>query len=110
MPLKQGSNAPVTKLPFQTQDKPALVTARLGLSVPWSLRPRNRAAAATCGHGCCELPAILRATQKSLAASDFFCGRRNEKPCDFCSGMVASPLAATVVIAILRCDFCAAKG
>ena len=28
MPLKQGSNAPVTKLPFQTQDKPALGTAR----------------------------------------------------------------------------------
>ena len=28
MPLKQGSNALVTKLPFQTQDKPALGTAR----------------------------------------------------------------------------------
>ena len=26
MPLKQGSNALVTKLPFQTQDKPALGT------------------------------------------------------------------------------------
>ena len=36
------------------------------LSVPWLLRPRNRAAAATCGRGGCELPAILR-----LAASDF---------------------------------------
>ena len=28
MPLKQGSNAPVTKLPFQQQDKPALGAAR----------------------------------------------------------------------------------
>ena len=45
---------------------------RQDLSVPWSLRPQNRAAAATCGRGRCELPAILRATQKSLAASDFF--------------------------------------
>ena len=79
------------------------------LSVPSSLRPQNRAAAATCGHGRCELPAIWRVTQKSLAASDFVCGRRSEKPCNFCSGMVASPLAATVVTAILRCDFCAAK-
>ena len=42
------------------------------LSVLWSLRPRNRAAAATCGHGRCELPAISRVTQKSLAASVFF--------------------------------------
>ena len=32
----------------------------LKLSVPWSLRPRNPAAAATCGRGRCELPAILR--------------------------------------------------
>ena len=29
MPLKQGSNAPVTKLPFQLQDKPALGTTRI---------------------------------------------------------------------------------
>ena len=28
------------------------------LSVPWSLRPRNRAAAATCGRGRCDFPAI----------------------------------------------------
>ena len=35
--------------------------------------------------------------------------RPSEKRCDFCSGMVASPLAASVVIAILRCDFCADK-
>ena len=56
----------------------------------------------TCDH--------LRVARKSLAASNFFfCGRRSENPCDFCSGMLASPLAATVVIAILRCDFCAAK-
>ena len=34
------------------------------LSVPWSLRPRNRAAAATCGRGCCDFPAILRPTPK----------------------------------------------
>ena len=37
---------------------------QLDLSVPWSLQPRNRAAAATCGHGRCELPAILRAMPK----------------------------------------------
>ena len=79
------------------------------LSVPWSLRPQNRAAAATCGRGRCELPAILRLTPKSLAASDFFAAGEAKKPCDFCSGMVASPLAATMVTAILRCDFCAAK-
>ena len=36
-------------------------------------------------------------------------GQRSKKTCDFCSGMVASPLAATAVTAILRCDFCAAK-
>ena len=35
--------------------------------------------------------------KRSLAASDFFCGRRSEKACDFCGGMLASPLAATVV-------------
>ena len=62
------------------------------LSGLWSLRPRNRAAAETCDHSRCELPASLRLTP---------CGRRSEKPCDFCSGMVASPLAATVVTAIL---------
>ena len=28
MPLKQGSDAPVTNLPFQQQDKPALGTAQ----------------------------------------------------------------------------------
>ena len=50
------------------------------LSVPWSLRPQNRAAAATCGHGRCELPAILRVTQKSLAASDFFAAAEAKNP------------------------------
>ena len=82
------------------------------LSVPWSLRQRNRVAAATCGRGRCEVPAILRVTQESLVSSDFFCGRqfeKSERPCDFCSGMVASPVAATVVTAISRCDSCAAK-
>ena len=34
------------------------------LSVLWSLRPQNRAAAATCGRGRCELPAILMLTPK----------------------------------------------
>ena len=75
------------------------------LSVPWSLWPQNRAAAATCHHGRCKLPAILRLTPKIVSGLRFSCGRRSEKPCDFCSGMVASPLAATVGIAILRCDF-----
>ena len=36
----------------------------LYLSVPWSLRPRNRAAAAACGRGRCDFPAILRLTPK----------------------------------------------
>ena len=49
------------------------------------------------------------ANPKIASGQRFFGGRRSEKPCDFCSGMVASPLAATVVAAILRCDFCAAK-
>ena len=79
------------------------------LSVPWSLRPRNRAAAATCGRGRCDFPAILRLTPKIASGWRCLCGRQSEKPCDFCNGMVASPLAATVVTAILRCDFCAAK-
>ena len=34
----------------------------LVLSVPWSPRPQNRAAGATCDRGRCELPAILRLT------------------------------------------------
>ena len=50
------------------------------LSVPWSPRPQNRAAAATCGHGRCELPAIVRVTQKSLAASDFFAAAEAKNP------------------------------
>ena len=29
---------------------------------------------------------------------------RGEKPCNCCDGMVASPLAAAVVAAILRCE------
>ena len=50
MPLKQGSNALVTKLPFQAQDKPALGTARLeaffhstlGLpTITWVLKVRR---------------------------------------------------------------------
>ena len=48
-------------------------------------------------------------TLKIASGWRFLCGRRSKKRCDFCSGMVASPLAATVVTAILRCDFCAAK-
>ena len=44
-------------------------------------------------------------------ASDcyYFLGRRSKQPCDFCSGMVASPLVATMVTVILRREFCAAK-
>ena len=40
-------------------------------------------------------------------ASDliFFCGWRSEKPCDFCSGMVASPSTATVVIRFCNASF-----
>ena len=79
------------------------------LCVLWSLQPQNRAAAATCGCGRCELPAILRLTPKIASGQRFFFGRRSQKPCDFCSGMAASIFAATMVTAILRCDFCAAK-
>ena len=32
-----------------------------------------------------------------------------EQPCDFCNGMVASPLVATAVAAILRCELEAAR-
>ena len=52
----------------------------LSLSVPWSLRPQNRAAAATCGRGRCDFPAILRLTPKSLAASDFFAAAEAKNP------------------------------
>ena len=76
------------------------------LSVPWSLRPQNRAAVATCGRGRCELLAILTPKKWWLA---IFCGRQSEKLCDFGSEMVASPRAATLVTAILRCGFCAHK-
>ena len=34
-------------------------------------------------------------------------GRRGEKPCDFGNGMVASPLAAALVAAMLQCELCA---
>ena len=38
---------------------PSTETPHQDLSVPWSLRPRNRAAAATCGRDRCELLAIF---------------------------------------------------
>ena len=38
------------------------------LSLPWSLRPRNRAAAVTCGRGHCELPVILRVAAPHIAS------------------------------------------
>ena len=68
--------------------------------------PRNRAAAARCGRGRCELPAILRITPLARITSD----------CDFLAA--GPPISAgewlrahpaTVVPAILRYDFCAAK-
>ena len=71
------------------------------ISVPWSLRPRNRAAAATCGHGCCKLLAILRVTP-NIARVRFFAAGKAKKPSDCYNGVVASPLAAAVVTAI--CD------
>ena len=55
--------------------------------------------------GRCKLPATLRATTK-ITSDCSLCGRRSEKPCDFCIGMVASSLTATMVSAILRCEFC----
>ena len=45
-------------------DSRAFPLIALILSVPWSLRPRNRAAAATCGRGRCDFPAILMLTPK----------------------------------------------
>ena len=75
----------------------------------------SKVAAAVKSRGCGDLrPWSLRAScnfegnPKNASGQRFFWGRRSEKPCDFCSEMVASPLAATVVTAILRCDFCAA--
>ena len=47
-------------------------TAGAALSVPWSLQPRNRTAAATCGRGRCELPAMLRANRQNRWRSRFF--------------------------------------
>ena len=49
------------------------------LSVPWSLRPRHRTAAATCSRGRCELPAMTP-NFKSLAASDFFAASEAKNP------------------------------
>ena len=37
----------------------------LDLSVPWSLQPRNRAAAATCGRGRCDPPCDFEANCKN---------------------------------------------
>ena len=62
---------------------------------PWSLRAS------------CDFEANPK--NRRRLATLFVCGPRSEKPSDFCSGMVAGPLPATVVTAILRCDFCAAK-
>ena len=85
-------------LHFLWQNLPQTQTQRrriqqpiLGLSVPWSLRPQNRAAAATCGRGRCELPAIslLRpAKRKTLRflqrnGCEPACGHRGH--CDFCA-------------------------
>ena len=80
---------------------------------------KNRAAAATCGRGRCDSAVVaaiflrfLRLTPKIASGySDFFLRAGDaKKPCDFCSGRVASPLAATVgPLRFLRCDFCAAK-
>ena len=50
------------------------------LSVPWSLQPRNRAAAATCGRGRCELPAIWRLTPKIASGQRFFVAGEAKTP------------------------------
>ena len=59
--------------------------------------------------GCGELPVILRLTPKIASGYFFFAAGEAKTPCDFCSRMVASPLAANVVTAVLPCDFCSAK-
>ena len=47
--------------------------------------------------------------QKSPAASEFFAAGEAKNPAISAAAMVANLLAATMVTAILRCDFCAAK-
>ena len=49
MPLKQGSNASVTKVPFQEQDKPALGTAWCGGG-----HPRRRGGGEQVPQGCLQ--------------------------------------------------------
>ena len=52
------------------------------------------------------LAAVVAANfQKSIANAIFFGRRRGQKPCDFCNGMIASPLAAAVVAAICDASF-----
>ena len=87
------------------QHDQSIVTSRITLV---SRGRRGHKIPHTCGRGRCELPATLRVTPKSLAIA-MSCGWRSNSLCDFCSGMVASPLAATVVTVILRCELCAAK-
>ena len=71
---------------------------------PWPLLPQNRASAATCGHGRCKLPAILRLTPttlQSLAAGDFFAAGEAKNPAisaaEWLRGRLRPP-------SILRCD------
>ena len=77
-------------------------SADANLGVPWLQRRRNRTASATCDHGRCISSCDYEGDLSKSRVCDLVCGQRNEKPCDFCSGMVASPLAAAVVTAILR--------
>ena len=81
----------------------------MALSVPWSLRPRNRAAAATCGRGRCEIPAILRVIPKIASDCNFVAAGEAKSPAISAAEWLGSPLAATVVIMIWRCEFCAAE-
>ena len=64
------------------------------------MRPRNRAAAATCSRDRCELPVIL----KSLAIAIFFVAGEAKN-----LAISAAEWFVTVVTAILRCELCAAK-
>ena len=63
-----------------------------------------RSVQALVSRGRCSREITRLLTPKIASGCDLFCGRRRAKPCDFCNGIVASLLAATVVTAILRCE------
>ena len=74
------------------------------LSVPWSLRPRNRAAAATCGRGHCELTAVSRRTRLTCAIQHplKFLLAPTKLPCDTALRL-KNRYSLAIVVAITWC-------